>query len=317
MRKYTAVAGAVLPNSRPVWNQVFTEIGAMDERVTALVADLSRPTFTDQFKNTYPDRFYNVGIAEQNMLGIAAGLALKGKIPYCVTYAPFGSMRASEQFRTDACYMNLPVRLITVGSGLSPAGATHSGMEDAGIMRTMAGATVIAPGDPYSFGQLLKDSVAWDGPVYFRLGFGAGERQIYGEDADLKIGEAIELKEGKDVTVISFGVTLPDTLAAADALAEEGISVQVIDMHTIKPLDKEAVLSAMETTGKIITVEDHNVIGGLGSAVAEVIAESGKGCAFKRLGIPDTYAHFGTLPYLHSTYGYDKEAVIKAVKEML
>ncbi len=317
MKKYTAVSHDIIPNSRPVWNSVFTAIGEMDERVTALVADLSRPTFTDQFKNTFPDRFHNVGIAEQNMLGIAAGLALKGKIPYCVTYAPFGSMRASEQFRTDACYMNLPVRLISVGSGLSPAGATHSGMEDAGIMRTMANAVVVAPGDPWAFGQLLADSVRREGPVYFRLGFGMGERHIYGDDADLKIGEAVELKEGKDITVIAFGVTVPDALAAAEELEAEGIGVQVIDMHTIKPLDKEAVLSAMEATGKIITVEDHNVIGGLGSAVAEVIAESGKGCAFRRLGIPDTYAHFGSLPYLHRTYGYDKQAVIEAVREML
>lgn len=307
----------ILADVRGIWSRALADLGHADPRVIALNADLSRATFTDQFKQELPDRFFNVGIAEQDMVGICAGLALKGKLPYAVTYAPFAAMRAGEQFRTDCCYQNLPVRLIGMAAGLSPAGATHSGIEDAGIIRTMPNAVVVSASEPKMVEKILNASLSCPNPMYIRLGFGRGEQEIYDGDYDFAIGKAIEARPGKDATLITFGTVLSDALKAAELLAVEGLDIQVIDMPTLKPIDKEAILEAAETTGKIITLEDHNIYGGLGSAVAEVLAEADIPCKFRRLGIPDCFAHFGSLPFLHGTYGYDAAAAVRALRELL
>lgn len=315
--KVYPVGSHPVANSRAMWKQAMVDIGAKDPRVIALCGDLSRSICTDQFKEVFPDRFFNVGIAEQDMVGIAAGLALKGKLPYAVSYATFATMRACEQFRTDCCYQNVNVRLIGCAGGLTGGGATHSGMEDAAIIRSMANSTVCCPSDPAMMAKILDASLTYDGPMYIRLSGGRGEELIYDGDFDYQIGKAIEVREGKDITLIGFGAILTEALKAAEALSQEGIEAQVIDMHTLKPFDTDAVLEAIRGTGRIITVEDHNIIGGLGSATAEAIAESGMACKFKRIGIPDCYAHFGGGAFLHKTYGYDADAIVAAAKTLL
>lgn len=303
-------------NSRLFWHKALAEIGK-NENVVALTADLSRSICTEDFRKQYPERYFNVGIAEQNMVGMAAGLALNGKIPYCTSFAPFVTMRAIEQFRTDACYMNLKVRLVAAYGGIALTGPTHSGLEDAGIVRGIANSTVVCPSDVTMIEKVFKASVDYNGPLYIRLGEGSNDPEIYGEDYDFQIGKAIVAKEGKDATIISFGLVLKYAVEAANRLAQEGIDVGIIDMHTLKPLDAQAVYHAAKTTGRIVTVEDHSIYNGLGSAVAETIMDSGVTCKLKRLGIPDVYPSYGLAPQLHEKYGYGTDAIVAAIKNML
>ena len=308
----------VVANARSVWGDMFYEVARKDPRIVALTADLSRSTITETIRKKEPDRFYNVGIAEQNMVGMAAGLALSGKIPYCTTFTPFAAMRAGEQFRTDACYMNLPVRLVAVYAGISqPAGPTHSGIEDAGIIRNMPNATVVGPSDMSMVQKVFEASAAYPGPMYIRLGLGKNEPYIYAEDYDFQIGKAIETKPGKDVTIIASGLMVRKALAVSRTLEAEGISVGVVDMHTIKPLDTQAVLKAAGQTGKILTWENHSILGGLGSAVAETLMEAGAVCRFKRFGIPDLYPSYGDPDRLAEKYGFGETAVAQTIRDWM
>jgi transketolase len=290
----------VYANSRPYWHDALEYIGGLDKNIIALTADLSRSVATEKFRKTYPDRFFNVGIAEQDMIGLAAGLALNGKIPYCCSFAPFLTMRALEQFRTDVCYMNLNVRMIGAYGGIAAAGPTHAGLEDAGIIRGLANATVVCPSDVSMVKKMFEASVKYKGPMYIRMWQGAKESDLYDEDYTLEIGKAIEAREGNDVTIISFGVIMREAVVASNALAEEGIKAGIIDMHTLKPIDKEAILKAAKHTGRIVTVEDHSLFNGLGSAVAETLMDAGVSCKLKRLGIPDIYPIYGDNPKLYA-----------------
>lgn len=307
----------IMKNSRPIWHEAMAEVGALNENVIALTADVSRSVCTETFRKQFPDRYINVGIAEQNMLGMAAGLAMTGKLPYCCSFAPFLTMRAIEQFRTDCCYMNLNVKMVGLYGGISGAGPTHSGLEDAGFVRGIANGAVICPSDPNMVKKAFVASLDYDGPLYIRLGEGANDPEIYDEDYELKIGKAIIAKEGTDATIISFGLTLKYAVEAAAKLAQEGLSVGIIDMHTLKPLDKEAILNAAAVTGKIVTVEDHSIYNGLGSAVAETLMDEGIPCKLRRLGVPDLYPSYGGTDKLHIKYGYGAEAVAAAVKSMM
>lgn len=302
--------------SRDLWDEALFRIGA-DERVFALSADLSRSVCTERFRKAYPERFINSGIAEQDMVGIAAGLALEGKIVYVSSFAPFVTMRAIEQFRTDICYMNLPVRMVGRLGGIAETGPTHSGLEDAGIVRGIANAAVVAVSDVTMIDKVFEASLNYDGPMYLRMGEGGTEPEIYAEEYDFTIGKAIEAKPVGDVAIISFGNVLKDAVRAAGILEAEGINAGIIDMHTLKPIDKDAVLAAAEKCGRIITLEDHSIINGLGSAVAEVLMDAGVPCKFKRLGIPDLYPCYGPAGVLHAKYGYDAESVAAAAREML
>ncbi len=304
-------------SAREVYGKKLVEIGNKDPRVVVLTADLMRSNRSVEFMKAYPERFFNTGVAEQNMMGIAAGLALEGKIPFVSTMATFASMRACEQVRTDICYNNLPVRIVATHGGLTTgAGPTHYGQEDMAIMRSMPNMTVIAPGDPNQIGKVVEASMDWEGPVYIRIGRG-GEPVVYNEDYKYEIGKAITVKEGSDITLIATGCILFYALVAAEKLAKEGIKARVIDMHTIKPIDREAVIKAAEETGAIVTGEDHTVFGGLGSTVAEVLAEERICCKFKRLGIPDLFAAFGEPEDLYRTYGYDANGIYAAAKALL
>ena len=308
----------IVANARPVWQEHFAAMVKKHKNVVVLTADLSRSTCTELARKETPERFFNVGIAEQNMLGMAAGLALNGKIPYCATIAPFATMRAGEQFRNDACYMNLNVRLVgSYGGIVDPAGPTHSGLEDVGVIRSMPNTTIVSPSDLNMVAKVFEATVNYQGPVYIRMETGSNEPILYAEDYDFNIGKAIVVKEGKDATIISFGMILRNALEAAQKLGEEGIDTGVIDMHTVKPLDTEAVLQAARQTGKVVTMEKHSINNGLGSAVAETILEGGVSCKFKRLGIPNLFPTYGNPEKLAVKYGFGTDAAISAIKAMM
>ncbi|WNX85713.1 transketolase C-terminal domain-containing protein [Agathobaculum sp. NTUH-O15-33] len=307
----------VVANGRALWQQALADLGARDERIVALTADLSRSVCTEQFRKQYPERFFNMGIAEQNMIGTAAGMALSGKIPYCASFAPFLTMRALEQFRTDVCYMNLPVRLVGSYGGIAITGPSHSGLEDAGIVRGLAGAAVVCPSDTSMVSKVFEASLHYKGPLFIRLGEGSNDSQIYAEDYVYQIGKAITAREGCDITIITFGQVLKYAVDAAEMLKEQGVDAAVLDMHTLKPFDAEAVVGAARRTGAILTVEDHSIYNGLGSAVAEVLAEGGLRCRFKRLGIPDIYPCYGPSGQLHTLFGYDADGIAAAARQLL
>lgn len=304
-------------SAREVYGQKLIELGEKHQNIVVLSADLVRSTNITKFHNRYPERTFDVGIAEQNLFGISAGLALEGKIPFASTFSAFASMRACEQLRTDICYPNLNVRIIATHAGLSMgAGATHAAQEDIAITRSMPNLTVIAPGDPLQVAKILDASMDHKGPIYIRMGRG-GEPVVYHDDYDYQIGKAIITKDGKDITFAACGDMVAVALTAAQELDTEGVSVRVLDLHTIRPIDRDAIIKASKETGKIIACENHNVTGGLGSAIADVIADENLDCRFKRVGIPDVYISIGDPESLMRKYGMDKDGVIKAAKELL
>jgi transketolase len=309
-------AGAA--NAREVYGQALVQLADEHTEVVALTADLMLSHQLKGFKETHPERFINVGIAEANLMGVAAGLALDGRIPFATTFAAFATMRAHEQVRSDIAYPGLPVKIVGTMGGLSGgvAGPTHAGMEDIGTMRMMPGMTVIAPSDPRHLTQFVEQAFRLPGPVYIRLGRG-NDSIVYPEGHAVEVGKAVVAHGGGDATIISTGVMLRHALLAAQRLAGEGIGVRVLDMHTIKPLDLSAVEAAAVETGAIVTVEDHLVTNGLGSAVAEVVAELGAPCRLKRLGIPDVFSIIGSPGELYHHHGYDDAGIEAAVVGLL
>ena len=258
------------------------------------------------------------GIAEPNAVGIAAGLALNGKIVYVQAFGPFLSLRCVDQVHTDIAYNDIPVRLIGTHGGLtSGGGPTHYTVCDYAIMRAIPNMTMVVPADANQCVKLMRESVTYPGPMYIRLARGEEPLAYESQDYEYKIGKAVTTKEGKDFTVIACGVGVFMGVAAAKMLEKDGISIRVIDMHTLKPLDKDAVIRAAKETGGIITVEDHNVVGGLGDAVASTLAEAGLGIKFKRLGIPDVFAALGYPEELYAYYGYDADGIVKEIKNFL
>ena len=263
----------------------------------------------------FPDRVLDVGIAEMNLVTVAAGLARKGYIPYGQTFGPFLCVRALDQIHNDLAYNDLPVRLIGTHGGLTSGyGPTHNTIVEFGIMNSIPNMTMIAPCDGAQCVKMLEASVEYPGPIYIRIPRGE-EPAVYTEDYEYVIGKAIEVKEGKDVTIIATGSGVYNSLQAALKLQEEGLDVGVIDMHTIKPIDKEAILNAALKTGTIVTVEDHNILGGLGSIVADVVMEAGVSCRLKKIGVPDEFVSFGYPEEIYPYYGFDAEGIAKTVRE--
>jgi transketolase len=285
--------------------------------VVALTADLKYSNGLVRFAERHPTRFVQCGISEQHMVSAAAGLATTGQMPFVATFASFLALLCCEQIRTDVCYQNLPVRLIGHHAGISLGfyGTSHHATEDIAIMRSLANLTVLAPADPFALGELLRASVDLPGPAYFRIGRGR-EAAVYSDaDADsLRIGEARPLRAGGDVTLVATGSMVHPALEAADALAADGIEAAVLDMHTIKPLDADAVIRAARATGLVVTVEEHSVIGGLGGAVAEVLAESGSPARLVRHGIEDAYSLIGPPTHLYAHYGLDGPGIAALVR---
>lgn len=311
---------AATMSAREIYGRVLTELGKTNPLIVGLSADLAKSTAIAFFEKAHPERFINVGIAEQNLMGVAAGMAKMGLIPFASTFAVFASMRAAEQVRTDICYQNLPVKIIATHSGISfgAAGTTHHCTEDIAIMRSFANMTVIVPADGTETANAVRACIDIPGPVYIRIGRGFEPPFYESEDYGFQIGKAQTVREGGDLAIITCGIGVLQSVEAARTLEEaDGLSVRVINMHTIKPIDREAIMKALTDTRRVITVEEHNVFGGLGSAVADVIAESGKGCAFRKIGLPDTYSEVGYPEDLYAHYKLDANGIVDTIREVM
>ncbi len=302
-----------------IYGQVLTQLGATNPRLVAMTADLAKSTKIGAFGDKYPDRFINMGIAENSLFGVAAGLAMAGWKPVVSTFAVFAALRSAEQVRTDICYQNLDVKIIATHAGISfgQAGSTHHCTEDIAVMRSFANMTVIVPADGIETGNAVVAAMDHPGPVYIRIGRGFEPPVNTTKDYGFQIGKAVTMKDGKDVTLITCGVCVGQAMRAAKVLETQGLSVRVINMHTIKPIDRDIIIKAVVETRRIITVEEHNTMGGLGSAVGEVIVESGKACAFRKLGVPDAFAIVGYPEDLYNHYKFDADGIIEAVGALM
>ncbi len=303
---------------RDIAGAYMMELAEKNDKVIVVNADLAGSAKTREFVAKYPERSFNVGIAEQNMVSFSAGLAHAGWMPYAFSTAPFISMRACEQCRTDVAYGGLNVRLMGNYAGYSSgvSGATHCGLEDCAIMGSMAGMIVMEPSDPYQIKKMLDATLDYDGPIYIRSS--REEIQtVYTEDYDFQIGKAILTRPGDDGAFIASGEIVGYALEAANQIyAETGKNIRVVDMHTIKPIDVEAVISAAQT-GCVIAAQDHNIVGGLGYYVSAVVAQAGIATKFKILGCPDHFVPIATPAYLYQQNEMDVAGLVKNMREML
>lgn len=301
---------------RKVFFETLEEIAKKDESIYLLVADLGIKFF-DTFRKIDPGRFINVGIAEANMIGVAAGLAMSGKNVYCYSIIPFLTMRTLEQIRLDLCFNNLNVKLLGAGGGLvyGAEGVTHHAIEDIAIMRALPNMTVVAPGDSLEAEALAEQSINYQGPLYIRFGRDV-DPIVHEKEINFEIGKGIVVKEGKDVCLIATGTMLYPATIILEMLRKEDLNPTLISMHTVKPLDKELVENCAKNYKAIFTLEEHNIIGGSGSAVAEVLAESGYKGIFKRIGIPDKYcSDLGSVDYLREKFSLNPEAVAELISK--
>ena len=303
--------------TRNGFGEAIVELGKENRDILVVDIDIGKSCKTGDFRKQLPEQYLNVGIAEQNGAGVAAGLATCGKIPFVVTYAAFGSMRICEMIRQEIAYPKLNVKIACSHGGVTPAndGASHQAIEDMGILRTIPNMTVVMPADFASAKALVKAAAAWEGPVYLRFTRDAIP-VIYDEGESFEIGKAKQLREGKDVAILANGDTVCLALQAAETLAAEGIEARVLDVHTIKPLDEAAVNACIGEIGKLITVEDHNILNGLGSAVAEIIAERGEG-KMKRIGIQDQFGQSAPYERLLEMNGITVENIVVQAKTLL
>jgi transketolase len=299
-------------------NELF-ELAKQDPRIVFMTGDLGF-SVVEKFMQEMPKQFVNAGVAEQNMTGMAAGMALSGKIVFTYSIANFPTLRCLEHIRNDVCYHQANVKIVSVGGGFAygSMGATHHATEDLGVMRMLPGMTVIAPGDPMEARCATRAVVEHVGPCYLRLGK-AGEPEVHKGTIDFEIGKADLLRDGCDLTLISTGGVLQTAAKVADALAREGIEARVLSMHTLKPLDTESVLKASRETGAVFTLEEHSITGGLGSAVAEVLAEQEDfHVLFHRIGLPPVFSpHIGTQEYMQRQHGLDPPSIVESVLTQL
>lgn len=294
------------------------ELGNENDKVVIVNADLMGTCRNSSFVDSFPNRSFNVGIAEQNMVSFAAGLANEGYIPYVFSMAPFISMRACEQCRTDVAYSNLKVRLVATYAGLSGgiSGATHWSIEDCGIMSSIPNMTVIEPCDPIQAKKILHKSMNFDGPIYIRSSV-EPVKSIYSDNTDIEIGRAIECRSGKDGTFICSGNIVHFAIEASEFIKENyNKEIAVYDMHTIKPIDEDCIKSVAKSKN-IVVAQDHNIIGGLGSAVAMVIAKNNLDVNFRVLGITDEFVPMAHASYLYNCFGYDTDGLIKTMIELI
>lgn len=304
--------------TRESYGNALVELGKANENIVVLDADLAGATKTDIFKKVFPERHIDCGIAEANMIGIAAGLAATGKVPFASTFAMFAAGRAYEQIRNSVGYPHLNVKIGATHAGISVGedGATHQCNEDIALMRTIPGMVVINPADDIEARAAVKAAYEYEGPVYMRFGRLAVPVINDEENYHFELGKGIVLKEGKDVTVIATGLCVCEALKAAEKLAADGIDAEVINIHTIKPLDEELVIASAKKTGKVVTVEEHSVIGGLGSAVADTLSANAPTKLLK-VGIEDVYGESGPAVELIKKYGLDGEGIYAKIKNWL
>ena len=292
-------------------------LGKENKDILVVDADIGKSCKTGDFRKQLPGQYLNVGIAEQNCAGVAAGLASCGKIPFVVTYAAFGSMRMCEMIRQEICYTHLNVKIACSHGGVTPAndGASHQAIEDMGILRTIPNMTVVMPADYASARKLVRAAAEFDGPVYLRFTRDAVP-VIYEENEEFEIGKAKKLREGKDVAILANGDTVRLAVEAAEKLAAKGVEARVYDFHTLQPLDEAAVVSCIEEIGKIVTVEDHNILNGLGSAVCEQVAEAGHG-KVKRIGIQDQFGQSAPYERLLAMNGVTVENIVAEAEKLV
>lgn len=316
---YTVFDAADLSTAE-IYGRTLCQLAKEHDDIVGLSADLSKSTKIGLLANEFPHRFFNVGIAEQNMFGIASGLAKEGFTPFVSTFAVFAAMRGLDQIHTDICYQNLNVKIIATHAGLSfgQAGTTHQCTEDISIMRAIANCKVIVPADGMETANAVMAAYDIDGPVYIRINRGFDQRLYENTDYGFRFGKAHQLKDGTDLTIIACGSCVYQAMEAAKILESvDGVKARVLNMHTIKPIDREAILKAVQETRRIITVEDHNVFGGLGSAVAEVVVDSGKACTFMKCGIPDTFSIIGLHEDLMAYYGIDTNGILETARQLM
>lgn len=303
--------------TRDAYGKALLALGAENPKVVVLDADLSKSTKTADFAKRYPERFFNMGIAESNLLGTAAGLATTGKIPFASTFAIFAVGRAFEQIRNSIAYPKLNVKIAATHAGISVGedGGSHQAIEDVGIMRVVPNMVVLVPADGEETRQVILAAAEYKGPVYIRMGRLALPA-LFGEDYHFEIGKANVLKEGTDVAIMANGMMVSMALEAADQLAAEGISVSIVNVASVKPLDEETILRVAKQTKAVVTAEEHNIIGGLGSAIAEVLGEK-QPTPMVRVGLKDTFGESGRPQELLEKFGLTKENLVKAVHEVL
>ncbi len=304
---------------RNAYIQALYELAGKDERIFALVADNGAIVY-DQFRREFPDRFINFGIAEANMVSVAAGLASCGKIPFAYTISGFLTMRAFEQVRNDVCLQRMNVKLVGIGAGFvySDLGPTHHATEDIAIMRVLPGMTILSPADPLEAYQATLAAAEVEGPVYLRIA-GSKTPRICGDNYRFEFGRGVTLRQGSDLAMIATGNIMQEVQQAAEELAVGGVSVRLINIHTIKPIDRDIICRAARQTGAILTVEEHSITGGLGSAVAEVLMESGCGSVrFRRMGLMDRFpTGYGSYAEMKQINGLSRQHIVEAARQLL
>lgn len=305
---------AMVP-TRDGFGRGLVELGQKNKNVVVLSADLTESTRANWFKEKFPERFFGLGVAEQDMIGAAAGLALMGKIPYACTFGVFASGRAWDQIRVSAAYMNLGIKIAGTHGGISvgPDGATHQALEEIALMRILPHMTVVVPCDAVEAKRATIEAAGIKGPVYLRLGR-SGVPVLTKESDPFAIGKAVTMREGKDVTIFACGQMVSEALAAAEPLKTEGISARVVNMHTPKPIDKDAIIKAARETGAIVTAEEHTVLGGLGGAIAEVVVQN-KPVPVKMVGVMDRFGVSGEPDELFGHFGLKAKNIMQAAKE--
>ena len=303
--------------TRDAYGKALVKLGQINEQVVVLDADLSKSTKTNDFYKAYPDRFFNMGIAEQNLIGAACGLATAGKIPFASSFAMFATGRAFEIIRNSVAYPKLNVKVCATHAGITVGedGASHESIEDIAIMRSVPNMTVLVPADGVEAEQMILEAARVYGPMYVRLGRSAVPT-IFDENYKFEIGKGVVVREGNDATIIACGIMVYEAIKASEELALEGINTRVINMSTIKPIDKELIINAARETKAIVTAEEHSIIGGLGSAVSEVVSEE---CpvVVKKVGVNDSFGESGTPAELLKKYGLTSNDIVRAVKEAI
>ena len=299
--------------TRQSFGEMLEQLGGENKDIVVLDADLSEATKTSIFAKKFPERFFDMGIAEANMMGVAAGMASCGKIPYVSTFAAFAAGRAYDQIRSSICYPNLNVKICATHCGITVGedGATHQMLEDLALMRVLPNMTVLCPSDDVETKYLIEEISKIKGPVYVRLARLATPG-IYEENQKFEIGKAIQIGEGTDATVFATGVVVSEAIKAKELLEKEGINIRVVDMHTIKPIDKDIIIKSAKETKKLISIEDHSIIGGLGSAISEVLADEYP-CKLIKMGIKDVFGQSGNAVELLKYFGLTSDAIIKMV----
>lgn len=301
--------------TRESFGKALVELGKENKDVVVLTADLAGATKTSLFEKEFPDRFINVGIAEQNLIGISAGLATTGKIPFASTFAMFAAGRAYDQIRNSVAYPKLNVKICGTHAGVTVGedGATHQMLEDLSLMRSIPNMTVLYPSDDTQTKWAIKEMAKFDGPVYIRLARVATP-VIYDENQKFEIGKMVQIGDGTDATIFATGVEVAETLKAKEELEKENINIRVVDVHTIKPIDREMIVKCAKETKKIITIEDHSIIGGLGTAICEVLSEEYPTKVI-RMGMNDKFGKSGKAEQLLKYFKLDSQAIIEKVKE--